>query len=398
MQLAFSADKTAFGKEVEGFVRDNLPADIARKVRDNLPVERDDHVRWQRVLNARGWAAPGWPKEHGGTGWSATQRYIFDEACGRLDAPQLLPFGLQMVGPVIYTFGSEAQKRRFLPAIHNSDELWCQGYSEPGAGSDLASLQTRAVRDGDHYVVNGTKTWTSLAHWADWMFCLVRTGAAGKPQEGISFLLIDMRTPGISVRPILTMDDGHHVNMTYLSDVRVPVENRIGEENRGWTYAKFLLGHERAGIAEVPQSKQRLRRLKAIAAAEAGGGRPLLEDPVFARKVAEAEVALSALEITNLRCLADEAAGRPIGPEASILKIRGTELRQQLTELAVEALGQYAAAYPADALRDRANVPPVGPEQGAASIADFLFSRAASIYGGSNEIQRNIIAKMVLGL
>jgi alkylation response protein AidB-like acyl-CoA dehydrogenase len=393
MQLAFSAEETAFGQAVERFVRDNLPADIAAKVRGNQPVTKEDHRIWQRILNRQGWAAPIWPAAHGGPGWTAAERYIFDEVCGRLDAPQQVPFGLNMVGPVIYTFGTEAQKRHYLPRILNMDDMWCQGYSEPGAGSDLASLQTRAVRDGDHYVVNGTKTWTSLAHWAEMMFCLVRTDPSAKAQEGISFLLIDMKSPGVEVKPIVTIDGGHHVNMTYLTDVRVPVANRVGAENKGWTYAKFLLGNERNIIAEVAQSKQRLRRLKEIARAERA-----LDDPRFAIRVAEAEVALTALEYTNLRCLADEAAGKPVGPEASMLKIKGAELRQQITELTLDALGPYAAAYPSDAMREGANVPPVGPADGAASIGDFLFSRAATIYGGSNEIQRNIIAKMVLGL
>ncbi|MEQ9640596.1 MAG: acyl-CoA dehydrogenase family protein [Alphaproteobacteria bacterium] len=393
MDLAFSAEETAFGETVEQFVRDNLPPAIAAKVRDNLPLTKEDNQVWQRILNQQGWGAPIWPKEAGGPGWTAAQRYIFDEVCGRLDAPQQVPFGLNMVGPVIYTFGTDEQQQKYLPRILNMDDMWCQGYSEPGSGSDLASLQTRAVREGDHYIVNGTKTWTSLAHWADMMFCLVRTDNSGKPQEGISFLLIDMKTPGIEVKPIVTIDQGHHVNMTYLSDVKVPVENRIGEENKGWTYAKFLLGNERNTIAEVPQSKQRLRRLKEIARAERA-----LDDPRFAIRVAEAEVALTALEYTNLRCLADEAAGKPVGPEASMLKIRGAELRQQITELTLDALGPYAVAYPTDALREGANVPAVGPDNGAASIGDFLFSRAATIYGGSNEIQRNIIAKMVLGL
>ena len=393
MELAFSAEETAFGETVERFVRDNLPPAMAAKVRDGLPLTKEDHQVWQRLLNKQGWGAPIWPKEAGGPGWSAAQRYIFDEVCGRLDAPQQLPFGLNMVGPVIYTFGTEEQKRHYLPRILHMDDMWCQGYSEPNAGSDLASLQTRAVREGDHYIVNGTKTWTSLAHWADMMFCLVRTGTEGKPQEGISFLLIDMKSPGIEVKPIITIDKSHHVNMTYLTDVKVPVANRIGEENKGWTYAKFLLGNERNTIAEVPQSKQRLRRLKEIARAERA-----LEDPRFAIRIAEAEVALTALEYTNLRCLADEAAGKPVGPEASMLKIKGAELRQQITELTLDALGPYAAAYPTDGLREGANMPPVGPANGVASVSDYLFSRVVTIYGGSDEIQRNIIAKMVLGL
>jgi alkylation response protein AidB-like acyl-CoA dehydrogenase len=314
------------------------------------------------------------------------------------DTPEILPFGTLMVGPVIYTFGTEAQKQRFLPKILTGEEWWCQGYSEPGSGSDLASLQTRAVRDGDHYIVNGTKTWNSLAHLADWTFCLVRTSSEGKPQEGISFLLIDMTTPGIDPTPIVSIDNAHHLNMTFYTDVRVPVENRIGEENKGWTYAKFLLGHERSGIADVGLSKQRLRRLKEIASSEYAGGTSLIEDSDFSGKVAEAEINLTALEYLNLRFLADEASGREIGAEASMLKIRGSEIRQQLTELTIEALGYYQIPFEPEQLTDRWNEPSIGPEYAAAQMPQYLFSRAATIYGGSNEIQRNIIAKMVLGL
>ncbi len=258
MDLSFNAAECAFRDEVRNFVRDNLPDDIALKQHLGRPLGRDDLVAWQKILHRRGWAAPHWPETYGGPGWGPTERYLFAVALAEEGAPELLPFGLQMVGPVIYTFATPEQKARFLPPILAADELWCQGYSEPGSGSDLASLSTRAVRDGDDYIVNGTKTWTSLAHWSDWIFCLVRTGREGKPQEGISFLLIDMATPGIDVKPIITIDDGHHVNMTYLTDVRVPVENLIGEENKGWTYAKFLLTLERSGIAEIGPSRQRL--------------------------------------------------------------------------------------------------------------------------------------------
>ena len=398
MELAFSDAERAFRDEVRTFLDSHVPADIAAKVREGKEVGKDDINRWQTILYRQGWIAPNWPKEFGGTGWSATERYIFEQTLAEYDVPETIPFGLNMVGPVIYSFGTAAQKEKFLPRILSSEDWWCQGYSEPGAGSDLASLQCKAVREGDHYVVNGTKTWTSMAHLADWIFCLVRTSGEGKQQEGITFLLIDMKTPGIAVNEVPTIDGRRHVNMTYFTDVRVPVENRIGEENKGWTYAKFLLGHERTSIAEVGLSKRRLRRLKTIAAAESAGGRPLIEDEAFREKVADAEIGLTGLEYLNLRMLADEAAGKPVGPEASLLKIRGSEIRQQLTELSIEALGMYSAPYELAQLSDGWNEPPIGPDYAQAQMPDFLFSRAATIYGGSNEIQRNIVAKAVLGL
>ena len=398
MELAFGDEDLAFREEVRAFIRDNLPNDIAESVSRGRALTKQDIQRWQRILYDQGWAAPAWPEEFGGPGWNATQRYIFDEVMAEFDPPETVPFGTLMVGPLIYTFGTQAQKDRFLPKILTGEEWWCQGYSEPGSGSDLASLQAKAERDGEHYVVNGTKTWNSLAHMADWVFCLVRTSNEGKQQEGISFLLIDMNTPGIEPKPIISIDGAHHLNMTYYTDVRVPVENRIGEENKGWTYAKFLLGHERNSIAEVGLSKQRLRRLKEIAAEEQTGGGTLVEDSTFSGKVADAEISLTALEYLNLRFLAKEAAGRPIGPEVSMLKIKGTELRQKLTELTIEALGYYAVPFEPEQLTDGWNEPPIGPDYAAAQMPQYLYSRAATIYGGSNEIQRNIISKMVLDL
>ncbi len=398
MDLAFSDDDLAFREEVRAFIAEKLPADIAESVQQGRPIDKQDIQRWQRILFDQGWAAPGWPVEFGGTGWDATKRYIFDEVMSEFDTPETVPFGLLMVGPLIYTFGTEAQKQRFLPKILTGEEWWCQGYSEPGSGSDLASLQTKAVLDGDHYVVNGTKTWNSMAHLADWTFTLVRTSNEGKQQEGISFLLIDMETPGIDPQPIIAIDGAHHFNMTYYTDVRVPVENRIGEENKGWTYAKYLLGHERQSISEVGASKQRLRRLKQIAGEERSDGESLMDDKSFANKVADVEVKLTSHEYLNLRFLAEEAAGRPIGAEVSLLKIRGTEIRQELTELTIEALGYYASPFELEQLSDGWNEPSIGPDYAAAQMPQYLFSRAATIYGGSNEIQRNIIAKMVLGL
>jgi alkylation response protein AidB-like acyl-CoA dehydrogenase len=398
MNIEFSDAETAFRDEVRSFLKDNLPDEISDRINGGIEMRREDFSRWHKILYQQGWVAPGWPKEYGGTGWTPIQRYIFDEECAAASAPRVMPFGVSMVGPVIYTFGNDAQKAHYLPRILSNEDWWCQGYSEPGSGSDLASLRTRAVRDGDHYVINGQKTWTTTAHWADWIFCLVRTSTEGKQQEGISFLLIDMTTPGVSVRPIITMDGGHEVNDVFFEDVRVPVENLIGEENKGWTYAKFLLSHERAGIADVGRSKKQIARLKAIAKAEQSNGRPLAEDKRFRDKMSELEIDLMAVEFTELRALSRESAGKPPGPEANLLKIRGTEVQQRITELTLEAVGYYANPYVPDALKDGWNEDPIGPEY-AASIAPRYFNwRKASIYGGSNEIQKGIIAKMVLGL
>jgi alkylation response protein AidB-like acyl-CoA dehydrogenase len=331
--------------------------------------------------------------EWGGTGWNVVQRYIFEEECGYAGAPPLIPFGLTMCASVLLKFGTDAQKKRFLPRIYDGDDFWCQGYSEPGAGSDLASLKTRAVRQGDHYVVTGQKTWTTLGHYADWIFCLVRTGGPGvKNQEGISFLLMDMKTPGITVRPLMLMDGGHEVNEVFLDEVRVPVENRVHGEGQGWTVAKYLLGHERMNTARIGTSRRELERLKEYAAAQVKGGRPLLEDPRFRDKVTRVEVELAALEITNLRFLDQLRGGRAPGAEVSMLKIRGTEIQQRLTELMMEAAGPHA--QPFAPLAD-----PVGLDHFTAGLAArYCNYRKTSIYAGSNEIQRNIIARLALGL
>ena len=399
MNIDFSPADQAFRDEARAFIAGALPPEIRRRVEGGLELGRDDYVRWHRILHEKGWAAPGWPVEHGGTGWSPVRRYIFDEEIAAAGAPRIMPFGVNMVGPVILAFGSEAQKARFLPRILSAEDWWCQGYSEPGAGSDLASLRTRAVRDGGSYVVNGQKTWTTSAHWADWIFCLVRTDAgARRPQEGISFLLIDMRSPGVDVRPIVTIDGGHEVNDVFLEDVRVPVENLVGKENRGWTYAKYLLSFERAGIADVGRSKAQLARLKRIAAAEPLAGRPLAEDPRFRERAAALEIDLLALEYTELRALDRQAAGKEPGTEANILKIRGTEIQQRIAELTMEAVGPYANPYIPEALSDGWNEEPVGPDYAAAAAPRYFNWRKASIYGGSNEIQKGIVAKFVLGL
>ncbi|HEX3945668.1 MAG TPA: acyl-CoA dehydrogenase family protein [Rhizomicrobium sp.] len=395
MDLSFSPEEEAFRQEVGDFIRDNLPAQLKGKVRRGDFRTKEDYLAWHRILYRRGWIAPHWPKQYGGPGWTATQRYIFGEESAAAETPQIIPFGLLMCAPVIYTFGSEAQKAKFLPRILSGDDWWCQGYSEPGAGSDLASLKCRAVREGDNYIVNGQKTWTTLAQFADWIFCLVRTDPTVKPQEGISFLLIDMKTPGITVKPIIVLDGAPEVNEVFFDNVKVPVENRVGEENKGWTYAKFLLVNERSGIAGAARSKKAIERLKQIAQAELEDGRPLIASGEFSRKVAETEIELSALEFTELRTLAKEARGEMAGPESSILKIKGTEIQQRITELTLEAIGYYA--YP-DVRAFGDNEYPVGPDYAAGQAGHYFNMRKASIYGGSNEIQRNIIAKAVLGL
>ena len=399
MDLVFTAEELAFRDEVREFLATKLPTEIRDRVRlASSYVPREDTVRWQNILYQQGWGAPNWPVEHGGTGWNTVQKYIYDAEYQAADCPRQSPFGISMVGPVICAFGTAEQKEQHLLPIISGQRLWCQGYSEPGSGSDLASLQTRAVPDGDDYVVNGSKIWTSHAHHANWMFCLVRTDPDAKPQRGISFLLIDMTTPGIQVDPIISIDGHHYLNQVFFDDVRVPISNRIGEENMGWTYAKFLLGHERTGIAGVGKSKRKIERLKAIASIELDGGESILKDSSFRSRIGQAEVQLQALEFTQLRILAQEKAGQPPGPEASTLKINGTQVEQTLNELMIEAIANYAAPYPPDAQDLERNEPPIGPSHGVGLMQEHLLRRAATIYGGSNEIQRNIIAKAVLEL
>ena len=397
MDLEFTDELRDFRREVRAFIEERLPGDLRTKVERFLTLGKEDYLRWQDILAEKGWLVHSWPVEHGGTGWSPVQRYIFEEEMGRANAPRIIPFGPKMVGPVICTFGDDAQKARYLPAIARNETWWCQGYSEPDAGSDLASLRTRAVRDGDHYVVNGTKTWTTLAQWADMMFCLVRTDPEAKQQEGISFLLIDMRAPGVEVRPITTIDGGQEINTVYLTDVKVPVEDRIGEENRGWTYAKFLLEHERFGIARLAESKARLSWLKDIARNHRVGGALLAEDADFMRSVAETEIELTALEYTELRALMDAEQGKSPGVEANMLKIRGTEVQQKISGMLMKAMGCYAAPCVPEAMEYGWNGAPVGPEYAAGLAPAYFNMRKTSIYGGTNEIQRNLIARMVLG-
>jgi alkylation response protein AidB-like acyl-CoA dehydrogenase len=398
MDLDFSPSDRAFRDEVRTFLRESLPVELTEKVRRNLQPEREDYLTLHRILYRKGWIAPSWPKEYGGPGWTLTQRYIFNEELAYANTPRIMPFGIQMVGPVIYTFGNAEQKARYLPRILSGEDWWCQGYSEPGAGSDLASLRTRAVRDGNTYTVNGQKTWTSFAHYADHMFCLVRTDTDAKPQNGISFLLIDMRQPGVEVQPIVTVDGTSDVNSVFLTDAKAPVEDRIGEENKGWTYAKFLLGHERAGIAAVGRSKNALRRLKEIARAEQADTRPLIEQRAFAERIAQVEIDLTALEYIELDVLSRETTGQGPGTGASMLKVKGTDVQQAITELVCEAVGYYAAPYVKKALFDGWNEPPIGPEYAATAAPTYHNWRKASIYGGSTEVQKNIMAKMVLGL
>ncbi len=400
MDLRFTDEERAFREEVRTFFRDNVPDEIRTKMVDGEHLGKEDFVRWTRILNAHGWGVPHWPVEYGGTGWNPMRQYIYLEELQKYPAPQPLPFGVNMVGPVIYTFGSEEQKKHFLPRIANMDDWWCQGFSEPGAGSDLASLKTRAVREGDHYVVNGQKTWTTLAQYADWIFCLVRTNTEAKKQEGISFLLVDMKTPGIEVRPIVTIDGGREINEVFLTDVRVPVENLVGQENKGWDYAKFLLGNERTNIARIGMSKQRIARIRELAGKEMSGGRPLIEDERFREKLASIEIDLKALELTQLRVVAADAkrgnTGRP-DPASSILKIKGSEIQQATTHLLMEVMGPYAAPYIPEH-DDRWNEPSDVPDYALTAAPNYFNFRKVSIYGGSNEIQKNIIAKAVLGL
>jgi len=398
MDLRFTPDEIAFRDEVRDFMRTALPAPIRRKMMEARRLEKQDLVTWQRILNARGWAVPHWPVAWGGTGWSPVKQYIFHEELQQAPAPDPLPFGVNMVGPVIIAFGTQAQKSRHLPRIANLDDWWCQGFSEPGAGSDLASLKTSARRDGESYVVNGQKTWTTSAQHADWIFCLVRTDPAPKKQQGISFLLIDMKTPGITVRPIQTIDGGQEVNEVFFDEVRVPVENRVGEENRGWDYAKFLLGNERTGIARIGTSKARIRRLKEIAALERAGDKPLMEDERFRMKIAAVEVELKALEMTQLRVVAATRDRNEPDPASSILKIKGSEIQQTVSELLLEAIGPYALPQDTHDGDDRWNEPPIGPEWAGPLAPHYFNWRKVSIYGGSNEIQKNIIAKAILGL
>ncbi|HWX49621.1 MAG TPA: acyl-CoA dehydrogenase family protein [Roseomonas sp.] len=396
MELRYTPEEVAFRDELRQIFQTKIPAEIRRKVSEGRHLEREDIATAHRILHAEGLATPNWPVQWGGKDWTPVQRYIYTEEIQRNAVPMPLSFNVAMVGPVIANFASEEQKKRFLPPTASLDIWWAQGFSEPGSGSDLASLKTSARREGDHYIVNGQKTWTTLGQHADWIFLLVRTDPAAKKQQGISFLLVDMKTPGITVRPIITIDGAHEVNEVFFDDVKVPVENRVGEENKGWDYAKFLLSNERTNIARIGLSKEKLARVKERAKETPAGDGTLWDDPDFRRRVAIAEIELKALEITQMRVVAAQrtrAADKP-DPNSSILKIKGSELQQMTTELMVTVAGPYVAPMPSHSH----NEPPVGPEWADAVAPQFFNFRKVSIYGGSNEIQRNIIAKAFLGL
>jgi alkylation response protein AidB-like acyl-CoA dehydrogenase len=398
MDLRFTADEIGFREEVRAFFRSALPEDIRRKCTLGQWLTRDDTVRWQRTLHAKGWATPAWPVEWGGTGWNAVQQYIFKEEMHLAPAPEPLPFNVNMIGPTLIAFGTEEQKRHFLPRIARLDEWFCQGFSEPGAGSDLASLRTQARREGDVYIVNGQKIWTTLGHHATWCFLLVRTDNAAKRQQGITYLLMDMKTPGVTVRPIITIDGNHEFNEVFLDNVRIPLANRIGEENKGWDYAKYLLSHERSGVARVGLCKLRVRRAWEIAARVIVADRPLSEQTHFRERIAKLDVELKALEMLQMRAIAASAqAGKP-DPMAPILKIRGAELQQATSELLLELAGYEAMEFDIDFVRGKVEEP-AGGEDWALTVAPSRYwLRHTSISAGTNEIQRNILAKSVLGL
>lgn len=392
MDTSFAPEDIVFRDEVRAFF-DEAYTDELRDRMNDTHAYRQAIVDWQRKLHAKGWVAPNWPVEYGGAGWTPTQNFIYESERAARGIRDVVPFGLKMVGPVIYTFGNDEQKARFLPRVLNSDDWWCQGYSETGSGSDLASLKTKAELDGDHYVVNGAKVWTTYAQFADWIFCLVRTNSDGKKQQGISFLLIDMNSEGVKVNPIETIDNHHSLNEVEFNNVRVPVANLIGEQDKGWTYAKSLLAHERTSIAGVADSKRALGEVRRFAENEVNGGKALIDDALFQKRLSDIEIELMALEFTDLRVLASVAAGGAPGAESSLLKIKGTEIQQQVQELRMDVAAHYQGVLPTEL---ESNV--LGHDFGSAARQSYMYGRAATIYGGSNEIQKNIIAKAVLGL
>ncbi|MCW5633674.1 MAG: acyl-CoA dehydrogenase family protein [Rubrivivax sp.] len=399
MDLNFTSEELAFRERIRAWVGENLPRDISQKVMAAQHLTRDDMQRWAKILGKQGWLGWGWPKQFGGPGWTAVQKHLFEEECARAGAPRVVPFGPIMVAPVIMAFGSPEQQKRFLPGIASGEVWWSQGYSEPGSGSDLASLKTRAERvrtsSGDKYIVNGQKTWTTLGQYGEWIFCLVRTSTEGKPQTGISFLLIDMKSPGVKVRPIVLMDGGAEVNEVFFDNVEVPAENLVGEENKGWTYAKYLLAHERTNIADVNRAKRELERLKRIARAEG-----VYDDLRFRDQIALLEVDIVALEMLVLRVLSAEQSankGRADLDIAGLLKIKGSEIQQRYTELTMLACGPYALPFVKEAMEAGWQGDHVGAAHCATATAGYLNYRKTTIYGGSNEVQRNIVAQTVLG-
>ena len=393
MDLELTTEDLAFRDEVRAFIGANLTPELRRAGERLTSVfcEPRYSLPWQKILHARGWAAPAWPKQYGGPGWSEVQRAIFAAECARAGTPSLSPMGLKMVGPVIMGYGTPEQKAYYLPRILSGEDYWCQGYSEPGSGSDLASLQLRAVSDGDHYVLDGSKIWTTHAQFANRMFCLVRTSTEGKPQQGITFLLLEMGSPGVSVKPIITLAGEHEVNQVFFDGVRVPKANRIGEENQGWTVAKYLLEFERGG-GSAPGLQVGLERAQRIAEASHA------DDPAHRRRLAEARIAVTAIDMSERMILAALAGGKNPGPASSMLKINGTEAMQRIDEISIAALGSYAGVDQPEAREPGSNVEAIGPDEGLVAMPRYLNNRAASIYGGSNEIQRDIIARLVLGL
>ena len=398
MDLNFTPEEEAFRAEVQAFLKDKLPARIANKVKAGQRLTKADQDEWHAILNERGWLANHWPEEYGGPGWGAVEKFIFDTECALAGGPRIVPFGVNMLGPVLIKFGNEAQKKYWLPRILSGEDWWCQGYSEPGAGSDLASVKTTAVRQGDHYIVNGQKTWTTQGQHANMIFCLVRTDREAKAQSGISFLLVDMKSPGVELRPIRTLDGDKEVNEVFFTDVKVPVENLVGEENKGWTYAKYLLTYERTGIVGVGFCISAMAKLKVIAAKVMKNGKPLDQDPLFAARMAKVEIDLENMKTTNLRVIAAVAGGGVPGAESSMLKIRGTEIRQEILSLMRRAVGPYALPFIEEAQYEGYADEPVGPKEAATAAANYFNYRKLSIFGGSNEIQKNIISKMILGL
>ncbi len=400
MNLDLTPADADFREDVCAFLDENLTPDLreAGRLTTSAFTDKAWNLAWHKILYKKGWAAPGWPKDYGGTGWSDMQKYIWASECARYGTPHLSPMGLRMCGPMLMKFGTEAQKNFYLPRILSGEDYWCQGYSEPGSGSDLASLQLKAVSDGEDYVLNGTKIWTTHAHFANRMFCLVRTDGSGKPQQGITFLLLDMDTPGIKVEPIITLAGDHEVNQVFFDDVRVPKTNRVGEENDGWTVAKYLLEFERGGAFAAALGVG-VEKIREVAAGERGGdGKRLIDDAGFSRKIAEAEIEVKAMEMTEHRVMAELAGGKNPGPASSMLKTCGTEIRQRLDEIAVETIAYYAGVEQRMAREPGSNVEPIGPADGLIFMPSYLNYRAASIYGGSNEVQRGIMAKLVLGL
>ncbi|MFK4380959.1 pimeloyl-CoA dehydrogenase large subunit [Bradyrhizobium sp. USDA 223] len=394
MELAFTKEEQAFREEVRQFLHDNVPAEMRRKMAEGRDIPKQEMVAWWRILNKKGWGVSHWPKEYGGTEWTPVQQYLFKEELQMYPAPVPLAFGVSMVGPVIYTFGNEAQKRYYLPRIANVDDWWCQGFSEPSSGSDLASLKTKAERKGDKWIITGQKTWTTFAQYAEMIFCLCRTDPSAKKQMGISFIVFSLKSKGVTVRPIQTIDGGHEVNEVFFDEVEVPYENLIGEENKGWDYAKFLLGNERTGIARVGVSKERLRRIRDLAGKVESGGKPIIQDAAFREKLAACEIELKALELTQLRVVASEGKHEKgtQNPASSVLKLKGSEIQQTTSELLMEVIGPFAAPF------DEHPNSPTAMDWTTQIAPSYFNNRKVSIYGGSNEIQRSIIAKRVLGL